>query len=88
MLTIGRLAGLRIDRTGAAIIGVTFMVASGTLTMEEAWRAIGSDTILLLFGMQVVVANLRLSGFFRLAGSQVLSRTHSPRVLLAAVVFV
>lgn len=88
VLAIGRLPGLRIDRTGATIIGATFMVASGTLTMEEAWRAIDSGTILLLFGMMIIVANLRLSGFFRLAGSRILTHTHSPRVLLAAVVFV
>ncbi len=88
VLAVGRLPGLRIDRTGAAVIGATLMVASGTLTMEEAWRAIDSDTILLLFGMMIVVANLRLSGFFRLAGSKVLTHTHSPRVLLAGVVFV
>lgn len=86
VLAVGRLPGLRIDRTGAAIIGAVFMVASGTLTMAEAWNAINPDTILLLFGMMIVVANLRLAGFFRLAAGWVLSRTHSPRVLLAAVV--
>ena len=88
VLAIGRLPGLRIDRTGAAIIGATFMVASGTLTMDEAWHAINSDTILLLFGMMIVVANLRLSGFFGLAANWVLGRSHSPRVLLAAIVLV
>lgn len=88
VLAVGRLPGLRIDRTGAAIIGAVFMVASGTLTMAEAWGAINPDTILLLFGMMIVVANLRLAGFFRLAAGWVLSRPHSPRILLAATVFV
>ncbi|MCC6540553.1 MAG: anion transporter [Bryobacterales bacterium] len=86
VLAVGRLPGLRIDRTGAAIIGASLMVASGVLTMEEAWHAINSDTILLLFGMMIVVANLRLAGFFTLAAGWVIGRTHRPRVLLAAVV--
>jgi Na+/H+ antiporter NhaD/arsenite permease-like protein len=88
VLAVGRIPWLRIDRTGAAIIGATFMVASGTLTMNEAWRAINPDTILLLFGMMIVVANLRLSGFFRLAAAWVLSRTHSPPVLLVAIILI
>src|SRR5215813_6970803 len=33
VLAIGRLPGFRIDRTGAAIIGATLMIASGTLTV-------------------------------------------------------
>jgi len=60
VVAIGRLPGFRIDRTGAAIIGASLMVATGAITMEEAWNAIRFDTILLLFGMMIVVANLRL----------------------------
>lgn len=86
VLAIGRLPGLRIDRTGAAIIGATLMVGSGVLTMEEAWRAINPEAILLLFGMMIVVANLRLAGFLTLAAGRVIGRTHRPRVLPAAVV--
>ena len=33
---------------------------ANVLTMEEAYRAINFDTIVLLFGMMIVVANLRL----------------------------
>ena len=52
------------DRTGAAIIGASLMLAANVLTVEEAYAAINYDTIMLLFGMMIVVANLRLSGFF------------------------
>lgn len=64
VLAIGRLPGFRVDRTGAAIIRATLMLAVGTLTVEEAYAAINYETIVLLFGMMIVVANLRLSGFF------------------------
>lgn len=87
VLGIGRLPGLRIDRTGASIIGAGLMLAVGAMSIDEAWRAIHHDTILLLFGMMIVIANLRLSGFFTLAGQAVVRRAHHPITLLAAIVF-
>ena len=68
VLAVGRIPGLRVDRTGAAIIGASLMVAANVLTLGEAYAAINMNTIVLLFGMMIVVANLRLSGFFALVG--------------------
>ncbi len=88
VLAIGRLPGLRIDRTGAAIIGATLMIASGALTLDEAYRVIDYDTIILLFGMMIVVANLRLSGFFAAVSAWVVEHAHRPIILLASIVLV
>ena len=88
VLGVGRIPGLRIDRTGAAIIGASLMIASNILTLDEAYRAINMDTIILLFGMMIVVANLRLSGFFAVVSEWTVEHTHSPVALLAAVVLV
>jgi Na+/H+ antiporter NhaD/arsenite permease-like protein len=88
VLAIGRLPGFRIDRTGAAIIGASFMVGVNALSLEEAYRAINFDTIILLFGMMIVVANLQLSGFFSLVAERVVERAHSPLLLLIAIVAV
>ena len=85
VLAIGRLPGFRVDRTGAAIIGATLMVACNVLTVSDAGEAINTDTILLLFGMMIVVANLRLSGFFALVTEWVVKHAHRPLVLLAAI---
>jgi Na+/H+ antiporter NhaD/arsenite permease-like protein len=85
VLAIGRLPGFRVDRTGAAIIGATLMVACNVLTVTDAVEAINTDTILLLFGMMIVVANLRLSGFFALVTEWVVKHAHRPLVLLAAI---
>ena len=60
-LAIGRVPGLRLDRTGAAIVGASLMIASNVLTLREAYAAIDYETIALLFGMMIVVANLRFS---------------------------
>ena len=88
VLAIGRLPGFRVDRTGAAIIGASLMVATNVLTVEEAWAAINADTIILLFGMMIVVANLRLSGFFAAVSGQVVEHAHRPLLLLAGIVLV
>jgi Na+/H+ antiporter NhaD/arsenite permease-like protein len=64
------------------------MVAIGVLSLQDAYRAIDFDTITLLLGMMIVVANLRLSGFFRLVNGWVVTRARHPLVLLTAVVLV
>jgi Na+/H+ antiporter NhaD/arsenite permease-like protein len=84
VLALGRLPGMRLDRTGAAIIGASLMVATNVLSLEEAYQAIHLDTIVLLFGMMIVIANLRLSGFFSLVAERTLEHTHHPITLLAA----
>ena len=61
------------------------MVAVGALTPAEAYAAIDLNTIVLLLGMMIVVAHLKLSGFFRLVASGALRHAHSPLVLLGAV---
>jgi len=88
VLAIGRLPGFRVDRTGAMIIGASLMIACNVLTVEEAWAAIDADTLVLLFGMMIVVANLRLSGFFAVVSTWVVEHAHRPLPLLAGIVVV
>jgi di/tricarboxylate transporter len=63
-LAVGRVPGLAIDRAGVALVGACLMVAGGALPLAEAYKAVDLDTLTLLLGMMIVVANLRLSGFF------------------------
>jgi Na+/H+ antiporter NhaD/arsenite permease-like protein len=58
------------------------------LTVNEAYQAIDYDTIMLLFGMMIVVANLRLSGFFALVSAWVVDHARRPLPLLCGIVFV
>src|SRR5438046_8804662 len=64
------------------------MLAFNVLTVEEAWRAIHFEPILLLFGMMIVVANLRLSGFFTVVSRWAVRNAHSPIVLLSLIALV
>lgn len=86
VLAVGHLPGFRIDRTGAAIIGASLMIGTGTLSFEEAIRAVDYATLVLLLGMMIVVANLRFSGFFRWVSAWALRHARGPFTLLAAVV--
>jgi Na+/H+ antiporter NhaD/arsenite permease-like protein len=88
VIALGRLPGFRLDRAGAALIGASLMVASGVMTMGEAYGAIDFDTIVLLLGMMIVIANLKLSGFFALVGAFVARHARHPLALLAAIVLV
>jgi len=73
VLAIGRLPGFWLDRAGAALVGASLMVAVGVMPLEEVPKAIDFDTIILLLGVMIVVANLRLSGFFGLVNGWVVS---------------
>jgi Na+/H+ antiporter NhaD/arsenite permease-like protein len=87
-IAIGKVPGLSIDRAGVALVGACLMVASGVVTLDEAYRAVDMATITLLLGMMIVVANLRISGFFALVNAWVARRVHRPLLLLAAIVLV
>jgi Na+/H+ antiporter NhaD/arsenite permease-like protein len=88
VLAFGRLPGFRVDRTGAAVIGASLMIAFNVLTLEDAYASIDHNTIILLFGMMIVVANLRLSGFFAAVSEWMVVHAHRPFTLLAAIILV
>ena len=85
-LGLGRVPGLRVDRTGVAIIAAAAMVVTGSLAWDDAVRSVDAHTLVLLFGMMIVAAYLRLSGFFSLVTLWAMRRARTPRGLLAAIV--
>src|SRR3989454_7127340 len=85
-LGLGRVPGLRVDRTGIAIIGAAVMVVGGVIRWDQAVAAVDAHTLVLLFGMMVVTAYLRLSGFFARVTAWMARRAPPPAWLLAAVV--
>src|SRR3954469_217612 len=84
-IALGRIPGLRLDRAGIALLGAALMVGAGVLSPQEAYQAIDLDTLTLLLGMMIVVAHLRLSGFFRLVSSWAVTHAHLPLVVLGVV---
>lgn len=87
IIALGQPPLFRIDRTGAAIIGASLMLISKTLSVYDAYETIDYKTIIILFGMMVLIANIRLSGFFYIIQNFILSRVKSPHLLLASIIF-
>ncbi len=85
-LAVGKIPGLRIDRAGIALVGAAAMIGFGVLSLDDAAKAVDYQTILLLFGMMVLVAYLNLSGFFALATDGIAARFSGPWSLLAVVI--
>src|SRR5215468_5299546 len=86
VFAVGKFPGLKIDRTGAAIIGAVAMVGFRVVAPREALRFIDFQTVVLLFSMMLIVGNLHLVGFFEWNAEAVLRRL-KPQHLLPAVVF-
>ncbi|MBI5504382.1 MAG: anion transporter [Deltaproteobacteria bacterium] len=74
------------NRATIAVVGATSMVLAGSLTLEQAYAAIDADTLVLLFGMMVLNANLRIAGFFEAVATGAVGVGRSPLRLLALTV--
>ena len=81
-VAIGRVPGLVIDRVGIALLGAIAMVVFGIVTMENAVAAVDFPTILLLYALMVVSAQLRLGGFYTWSVSKILNLLPRPRLFL------
>jgi Na+/H+ antiporter NhaD/arsenite permease-like protein len=86
VFALGKFPGLKIDRTGAAIVGAVGMVAFRIVRTQDALRFIDFQTVVLLFSMMLIVGNLHLVGFFEWNAEAVLRRL-KPQHLLPAVIF-
>ncbi len=85
-LGIGRLPPFRVDRTGVAIIGAAVTVVTGVIPWDQAVAAVDAHTLVLLFGMMIVAAYLRLSGFFQLVTDLAVRRARTPVGLLGMII--
>src|SRR5512145_1436848 len=85
-IAVGALPGLRMNRAGMALAGAAILLAIGAVSPVEAASAVDVSTIALLLAMMLIVANLRLAGFFTAAGARILSVARGPRQLLALIV--
>ncbi|MEO6598031.1 MAG: SLC13 family permease, partial [Planctomycetota bacterium] len=86
VMLLGSVPGLRIDRTGAALLGAIVLIAGGSLSSNVAWQAIDIGTIGLLLGLMVVSAQFRLGGFYTRLTRWLAQRPTSPERLLFELV--
>lgn len=81
-IALGRIPGLVIDRAGIALLGAISMVVFHIVTVEQAIHAIDFSTILLLFGLMIISAQLRLGGFYSWSAARIMFLLGRPRIFL------
>lgn len=85
VFALGKFPWMKIDRPGAAIIGGVLMVAFRIVGAADALASVDFTTIVLLFSMMLIVAHLRVVGFFDWVTERVIQRLR-PRHLLPVVI--
>lgn len=85
-MILGRIPGLALDRTGIALLGAIFLLATGEIAPEDAWRAIDVPTIALLLGLMVLSAQFRLGGFYAHLTRRLGAMEVSPALFLALLI--
>ncbi len=85
-IAIGRVPGLRVDRTGVALLGAIAMLATERIGARAAWDAVGYDTLELLFGLMIVSASFVVAGFYGWAARRIAGLPVAPPLLLAVLI--
>lgn len=83
-----KLPWIKLDRTGAALVGAAAMVGLGIIEPSEVAAAVDVDTLVLLLGMMLLAAYLTQAAFFRATAYYVLVHSKTPRGLLFALVMI
>lgn len=63
-IAAGGIRGLKLDRTGIALLGAIAMLGLGGITLNQALASINFESILLLFALMVMSSQLQHAGFY------------------------
>jgi Na+/H+ antiporter NhaD/arsenite permease-like protein len=85
-MALGRVPGLRLDRTGIAILGLVVLLGSGAVRVEDIGRAVDAPTLLLLFALMIISAQFGAAGFYDWCAARITTAKGSPTMLLAITV--
>ena len=85
---LGGLPGLKLDRSGVALLGAIAVIALGGQTLASAAQAVDLPTLVLLFAFMVLSAQLRMSGFYAAVAQRVGAMPLSRPALLGALIAV
>ena len=82
-MAAGRIAWLRVDRTGIALLAVIALLASGEMTLDDFGSDIDMPTIVFLFAMMIISAQFAESGFIDLCARTITESRRGTAALLA-----
>lgn len=77
----------KLDRPSGALLGAVLMVLTGVLTLDEAYRAIDFNTILLLLGMMMLISYLKIAHCFEYLSYLLVTHAKNSFLLLCFVSF-
>lgn len=81
-VAIGDVPGLKLDRTGIALLGAIAMAVAGVVPLDQLGAAVDLPTLLLLYALMVVSAQLQLSGFYTWIALRITTLVQRPRFFL------
>jgi len=82
-IAIGRYPIIKSNRTTISLMGVALLLVLGQVQFDELPGYLDFDTLILLFSMMIINANLKLAGFFSVAGRWLVRFARTPRSFLA-----
>src|SRR5579884_1239150 len=85
-MAAGRIAWLRVDRTGIALLAVIALLASGQMTLDDFGSAVDMPTVALLFAMMIISAQFAESGFIDWCARTIIETRGGSAALLALTV--
>lgn len=85
-MAAGRIAWLRVDRTGIALLAVIALLATGQMTLDDFGATVDMPTLALLFAMMIISAQFAESGFTDYCARTMIGTRGGAAALLALTV--
>ena len=85
-MALGRWPGLKVDRTGIALLGAMLLYGSGAVGGAAVLAAIDFPTLIVLFGLMILSAQFAACGFYDWCSARIATTAASPATLLAVTV--
>lgn len=85
-MALGRVPGLKIDRSGIALIAAVILVAAEAIPAGQIAAAIHFPTLLLMGGLMILSARVGAAGFYEAAAAWIAGRAERPLPLLALTI--
>lgn len=87
-MALGRFPGLKVDRSGIAMIAAVVLIAAGALPVGDLAAAIHFPTLLLLGGLMILSARFGAAGFYDAAAAWIARQGGRPILLLALTIVI
>ena len=85
-MAVGRVPGLRVDRTGIGLLAAILLVGMGAMDEGRVVEAIDFPTIIILFGLMILSAQFAAGGFYDWCSLHIATAKGTPAQLLGYTV--